>query len=177
MPFLVSQPAICSGDHCWPSLQATNQRRRGLSANRQDCGLRAASQAASSACAARYRSRPPCRATSRLIVEVGRPRLSAIWRNDWPEARHRDISSRSIKLSDRADRRRSLGAIPPCAARTPKIEPGFLSKKRAMSLSDWPPFHRRHRSRFWARDMPGRPILAISFAPISATVDHVALTG
>jgi integrase/recombinase XerD len=52
---------------------------------------------------ARYPGRPPCRATSRLTVDIVRSKHLAISRIDEPEASPREIS----------DRRRTAGTIPP----------------------------------------------------------------
>ena len=51
--------------------------------------------------------------SSRLIVEGERPRRSAIERRDRPDASPREISSRSTSVSERLERRRAGGRIPP----------------------------------------------------------------
>jgi len=104
--------------------------------------------ARSSARAARYLVLPPCRATSRLIVDAARPERAAISRSETPSASPREISSRSVGDSDRGDRRRGVGTYPPLDATTPWIDPGCLPKARPMSLSDSPAFQRAHSSRF-----------------------------
>ena len=63
-----------------------------LRASKHCLGRSADCQARSSARAARYRSRPPCRATSRLTVDGARPSRAAIDRKDSPDARSpRDV--------------------------------------------------------------------------------------
>jgi hypothetical protein len=57
--------------------------------------------------------RPPWRITSRLTVEGARPKSAAILRIDGPFERPREMTSRSAIDNDRADRRRTGGAIPP----------------------------------------------------------------
>ena len=60
--------------------------------------------AALSAGQARYLRRPPFVATSREIVDGGRPSRRAIARNDSPPANPREISSRSANDNRNADR-------------------------------------------------------------------------
>ncbi len=67
--------------------------------------------------AARYRVRPPFRATSRLIVDGARRRARLMARNDRPRASCREISSRSVTVNASRDRRRGRGATPPSAPR------------------------------------------------------------
>ena len=71
--------AICFGEKSLRRRAATSRRKPGNWARRHVLGLRAERQARSSASTARYRRRPPWRATSRLTVLVGRPSWSAIW--------------------------------------------------------------------------------------------------
>lgn len=73
-------------------------RSIGLAASSDVFGRRARSNAASSAACARYRSRPPLRAISRLIVAGDRPRRAAMRRQDSPAASPRDTSSRSAAV-------------------------------------------------------------------------------
>ncbi len=86
-------------------------RKRGCWANRQGFGRRARRHAAWSAVAARYRVRPPCRCTSRLMVDVGR----CSRRPDGREAvghPHAKSSSRSAAVSVRRARRRGAAGCP-----------------------------------------------------------------
>jgi len=121
--------------------------------------------AMASAPVARYRLRPPLRTTSRHTDDGARPIRSAIDRNDSQALRPRDISSRSVIVSDRRLRRRSTGAMPPLARNTPKTEPACLPRHRPISLSECPHFHRRQSSRFSSDDSPGRPVRAIVDPP------------
>ena len=75
-------------------------------------GRSARSHVAASATAARYPRRPPCRPTSRLTVDVGRPSCTASWLKDTPVARPREISSRSLTVRARDDRQRGGGGMP-----------------------------------------------------------------
>ncbi len=76
-------------------------------------GRAARDHAARSAAAARYRARPPLPSTSRLTVDVARPRPAAITRSDNPAASPREISSRSASDSRSSHRRFGAGLIPP----------------------------------------------------------------
>lgn len=120
-----SQPEICSGDHCSASFSATSCRNAGEVARWHTLGRLACSQAASSAVLARYWSRPPWRATSRLTVETERPNCWAIRRKDRPAAIPREIVSRSARVKCRLDRERGRGAIPPLVDNTRCTDPGF----------------------------------------------------
>jgi len=133
-----SHPEICSGDHSSASLPATSSRSRGTAASLQGLGRRARSHARSSARAARYRWRPPWRATSRLMLDGARWSRPAILRSEAPSASPREISSRSLIVSTRGERRRTAGTYPPLEATTPWIEPGCLPSARPISLSDSP---------------------------------------
>src|SRR5665809_87322 len=92
-----SQPAICWGDHRCFSFLPTMALRAVLVASLHVLGRVARDHARWSAGAARYRWRPPCAVTSRLIVDGARPSPAAIARSDRPAARPREISSRSAK--------------------------------------------------------------------------------
>jgi hypothetical protein len=89
----------------------------------------------------------------------------AILRSEAPSARPREISSRSVIVSTRAERRRTAGTYPPLEATTPWIEPGCLPSARPISLSDSPAFQRDHSSRFCSGLNPGRPRCAIRPPP------------
>jgi hypothetical protein len=143
-----SHPDVCSGDHCSRSFLATSLRSRGFEASRQRFGRRALAQAASSAASARYASRPPCRAISRLTVEGARFSAAAIVRIDRPAAIPRETSSRSMRLSVRGARRRGVGAIPPRATTTLRMTALRRFSARPMARSGVPLFHMRQISSF-----------------------------
>jgi hypothetical protein len=79
-------------------------------------GRSARHHARRSAARARYLDGPPLWATSLETVEDARPSRAAIERIDSPWASPLEISSRSSKLSERAERVRSRGRIPPVQA-------------------------------------------------------------
>ena len=141
-----SQPEICSGDQFWLSLKATQCCRRRTLASLHTFGRRAHLQAAASASAARYRDRPPCRATSLEIVDTGRRRPRAIARNDSLRLMPREISSRSCNVKALGLRHRGGGEIPPRAASQPKTPPTDLSSPLAISNNDCPARQRCHRA-------------------------------
>ena len=157
----LSQPDICSGDQSSFNFWATIHRSRCRVARRQGFGRRADAHASKSASDARYRSRPPCRAISRLTVEGALPIFAAILRIEQFAAMPREISSRSPSCSTNGARRRIGGTIPPLATTTPNIEAACLPNARPMSLSDSPAFQRCQSSDFCESDRPGRPIRAI----------------
>jgi hypothetical protein len=97
-----SQPAICSGDQHNPSLASTTARNLGARTNLHGLGRAARRSAAASARWARYRRRPPLRASSRDTVDGARPSRRAIARQESPVATPRLISSRSAAVNDRA---------------------------------------------------------------------------
>lgn len=153
-----SHPEICSGDQLRLSFSATVLCNRRWTASRQGFGRHARTLACWSAAVARYPFRPPWRAISLLTVEGDLPIADAILRIEKPAARPREISSRSKKLRDRAERVRSLGVMPPLEATTPWIEPGCFPRALAMSLRDCPLFQRSQRSAFCEAESPGRPL-------------------
>src|ERR1700733_2052918 len=103
-----SHPEICSGDQFRISLRATIVRSSLRRASKHGLGRRADFQAWWSALLARYRGRPPWRATSRLTVEAARCKFLAISRIDDPEAMPREISSRSASVRVRSERDEQL---------------------------------------------------------------------
>src|ERR1700733_590791 len=151
-----SHPEICSGDQFRISLRATIVRSSLRRASKHGLGRRADFQAWWSALLARYRGRPPWRATSRLTVEAARCKLLAISRIDEPEAMPRETSSRSASVRVRSERRRTAGTIPPCCDNKKWIEPWSLPKTRPISCNDSPAFQRRQISVFWAEERPYR---------------------
>src|ERR1700723_1134989 len=155
-----SHPEICSGDQFRISLRATIVRSSLRRASKHGVGRRAGFQAWWSALLARYRGRPPWRATSRLTVEAARCKLLAISRIAEPEAIPREISSRPASVGVRPERRRTAGTIPPCCDNKKWIEPCSLPKTRPISCNDSPAFQRRQISAFCAEERPYRlPIL------------------
>jgi hypothetical protein len=74
----------------------------------------AQARAKGSASLARYTGRPPWRATSRLTVDAAHCSPLAISRIDEPDAMPREMSSRSVSVSVRPERRRTAGTMPPC---------------------------------------------------------------
>src|ERR1700730_13427328 len=64
------------------------------------------------------------------MVDADRPKWVAIDRNERPMLSHREISSRSEKLSVCLDRRRSGGRIPPVGEITEKTEEDSRSNRR-----------------------------------------------
>src|SRR5437867_3677453 len=108
-----SQAEICFGDQRCFSPNSTSTRNRGTSANLLGFGRRRRWTAASSASAARYRSRPPFRRTSLETDEDAGPRRRASARQDSPTAKPRDNSSRSRTVSSRRARCGVLGGTPP----------------------------------------------------------------
>jgi hypothetical protein len=157
----LSQPDICSGDQSCFNFWATTHRSRCRVARRQGFGRHADSHASKSASDARYRSRPPWRAISRLTVEGALSMVAAILRIEQFAAIPREISSRSPSCNTNDARRRSAGTIPPLATTTPNIEAACFPNARPMSLSDSPAFQRCQSSDFWESERPGRPIRAI----------------
>ena len=157
----LSQPDICSGDQSSFNFWATTHRSRCRVAKRQRFGRRADAHASKSASDARYRSRPPWRAISRLTDEGALPIFAAILRIEQLAAIPREISSRSPSCNTSGARRRIGGTIPPLATTTPNIDAACLPNARPMSLSDSPAFQRSQSSDFWASERPGRPIRAI----------------
>jgi hypothetical protein len=90
--------------------------------NLQRLGRSARSQLASSAQDARYRSGPPLRPISRLIVDGDLPSLTATERIDSPITIARESSSLSAKVNAVALRLRSGGRMPPVLERMLWIE-------------------------------------------------------
>src|SRR3984885_12348895 len=83
---------------------------------------------------------------------------------DEPEARPREISSRSASVRVRSERRRTAGTIPPCCDNKKWIEPWSLPKARPISSNDSPGFQRRQISVFYAEERPYRlPTLIKTF--------------
>ena len=112
--------SVCTGMGCRPSGRVSADRRDPLSAlqpERRDTRdvNRSWQPSRLIADAARFRSRPSC-----LKVR--------------PATRPREISSRSIKLSDPGLRDRANGAKPPFAETIPKTEAACLPKARPISL-------------------------------------------
>jgi hypothetical protein len=71
-----------------------------------------------------------------------------------------------------------VGHVAAVGRTTPWIEPGCLPSTRPISLSDSPPFHRAHSSRFCSAVSPGRPLCAIQPPPDRCrTILGVAPTG
>ena len=73
-----NQPETCCGDHRRAGLSSTTPRNAAFTATLHRCCQRARCHAA------RYRSRPPLPATSRLIVHTARPSRLAITRSESP---------------------------------------------------------------------------------------------
>jgi hypothetical protein len=73
--------------------------------------------------AARYRHGPPLRATSRLIVDGARPKPAAIDRTEQPDAKPREISSRSTIVNRPTARHLGTGLIPPHRTRYARTVP------------------------------------------------------
>jgi len=152
----LSQPAICSGDQFWLSLNATHSCKRRSTSILHGLGRRARDQAASSASAARYRCAPPLRATSRAIVDTDLPNRRARLCSDSLRLRLREISSRSDRVSEQRRRCRTGGEMPPLEATNPNTEPGGFASARAMSLSVCPA---RHRCQSSALSLGSKPRL------------------
>ena len=109
-------------------------------------GRRARRHAARSARWARYPSRPPLRASSRLTVEGARPNRDAITRSDSPAATPLEISSRSVSERWRSARRRGAGRTPPASSNNRRIDDPFLPKRRAIDRVNSPALRRSHTS-------------------------------
>jgi len=110
-----SQAEICRGDHSSLRRASTSARSLGESASLVGLGRRRRRIAARSASAARYRFRPPFRATSRETEDGARPILWAKARHESPTASPRDSSSRSAAVSSRRERCGVRGRTPPAA--------------------------------------------------------------
>src|SRR5260370_41414693 len=80
------------------------------------------------------KSDPPLRWTSRLMVDADRLKRVAIDRNERRMLSHREISSRSERLSVCLERRRSGGRIPPVGEITEKTEEDSRSNRRPIAL-------------------------------------------
>jgi hypothetical protein len=76
----------------------------------------------------------PLRWTSRLMVDADRPKWVAIDRNERRMLSHREISSRSERLSVCLERRRSGGRIRPVGEITESTEEDFRSNRRPIAL-------------------------------------------
>jgi hypothetical protein len=148
------QPTICSGDQRNLSLASTTARSRGSTASLDGLGRAARRSAAASARWARYRERPPLRASSRDTVEGARPSRRAIARLELPAATPRLISSRSATVSEWAARCGGRCWTPPVCNTNPRIEGPRLPICRAISRSDWPCRHRAHSSSCSWTDSP-----------------------
>jgi len=144
----VSQHDTCSGDQFWLSLNAMHSRRRRSWLSLQALGLRARDHAAASASAARYRTEPPFRATSREIVDTGLFKRAAMLLSDSSWLSPREISSRSRRVRASGFRLGTAGEMPPFATTKPKTEPGGFCSARAISLSVWPARQRCQSSVF-----------------------------
>lgn len=109
-----SHPEICCGDQSSASLTATTSRRAEFRCSRQDLGRQALARVLSSAAAARYRARPPCRPTSRSIIDG-----PASTGSRSPErARPAPGSARSPRARPRSSRSsRSVRSVPVCDPR------------------------------------------------------------
>ncbi len=125
---------------------STTARNAWFDASLQSCGLRARCHAARSARCARYRRRPPLRATSRLSVDGARPNRRARTRSDSPAATPREISSRSTRDKCRTDRCRTAGRTPPEASTNARIDPADLPSRRPIDRFDSPACRRSHTS-------------------------------
>src|SRR3981189_1464895 len=68
------------------------------------------------------------------MVDADRPRWVAIDRNERRMLSHREISSRSERLSVCLERRRSGGRIPPVGEMTEKTEEDSRSNRRPIAL-------------------------------------------
>jgi hypothetical protein len=74
------------------------------------------------------------RLTSRLTVDADRPKWRAIHRNERRMLSHREISSRSEKLSACLARCRSGGRMPPVGEIIEKIDEDSRSNRRPIEL-------------------------------------------
>ncbi len=148
----LSQPAICSGDQFRRSLADTVRAKAGRQASLQRFGRKARSHAARSEPVARYRSAPPLRRTSRLIVDGDRPSNRAIPRSEQRVLSPREISSRSPRLSACEARFRSGGRMPPVGESTENTDEDSRSNRRPIELIDSPAFQRSQISARWASE-------------------------
>jgi hypothetical protein len=82
--------------------------------------------------------------TSRLTVDGDRPNEAAIARTECPQARPREISSRSARLSRPAARRRGWGLIPPHRIRYARTVPVHNPSSRAVGFAARPARIRNH---------------------------------
>src|SRR6185312_10853852 len=94
-------PNATTGDPgCGPrSGRQTTARSRGERCTANSLGRSRPAHAAACAAAARYLSRPPCRATSREITDESRPSRRPISVYSRDSARPREISSRSTNIN------------------------------------------------------------------------------
>jgi hypothetical protein len=122
---------------------------------------------------ARYRSAPPLRLISRLIVDGARPSAAAIERIEWPATSARDTSSRSAKVKARTDRRRVGGRIPSVAARIPRTDEWCRSNSLAIWCSDSPFCQRSHIRPFWASVYWIRVLRFNRNTPAAGAASHV----
>src|SRR4051795_5797192 len=96
---VVIDNAIEAGDQPCRSCWQTTARSRGERSTANSLGRSRPAHAASCAAVARYRARPPCRATSREITEESRPNRRPISLYSRDSARPREISSRSVNIN------------------------------------------------------------------------------
>src|SRR5262249_32201015 len=85
-------------------------------------------------------------ATSRLSVDGARPSFRLIARSDSPDVRCLEISSRSLGVSAKRDRRRKRGGMPPSAATAVWITLGARRRPCAICRTDSPRRQRTHSS-------------------------------
>jgi len=86
------------------------------------------------------------------MVDADRPKWSAIDRNERRMLSHRDISSRSKRLSACLARRLSGGRIPPLGEITEKIDEDSRSNRRPIELIGSPACQRSQISDRWAAE-------------------------
>jgi hypothetical protein len=88
--------------------------------------------------------------TSRLTVDGDRPKWRAIDRNEQRMLSHREISSRSERLSACLARCRSGGRMPPVGEITEKTDEDSRSNRRPIELIGSPACQRSQISDRWA---------------------------
>jgi hypothetical protein len=86
------------------------------------------------------------------MVDADRPKWSAIDRNERRMLSHRDISSRSKRLSACLARCRSGGRIPPVGEITEKTDEDSRSNRRPIELIGSPACQRSQISDRWAAE-------------------------
>jgi hypothetical protein len=86
------------------------------------------------------------------MVDADRPKWSAIDRNERRILSHRDISSRSERLSTCLARRRSGGRIPPVGEITEKTDEDSRSNRRPIELIGSPACQRSQISDRWTAE-------------------------